>query len=97
MFCPYKWNMVEQVSAETKTESGIIIPDKVAAKNRQARGKVIVAGKENKFVQFGDEVLFSKENCFTDIVESADGEKLEFVFLKEDDICVVSNREHPDL
>lgn len=89
--------MVEQVSAETKTESGLIIPDKVALKNRQARGKVIVAGKDNRYVKADDEVLFSKENCFTDVIKCADGSTVEYVFIKEDDICVVSNREYPDL
>lgn len=97
MFCPYKWNMVKQVSPETVTAGGIVIPDKTAAKNRQARGTVIVQGAENKFVKEGDEVLFSKENCFTDTVADENGDSIEFVFLKEEDICVVSNREYPDL
>lgn len=89
--------MVKQVEAETTTAGGIVIPDKTAAKNRQARGEVIVAGKDNRFVKEGDEILFSKEKCFTDTVKTADGETLEFVFLQEEDICVVSSREHPDL
>lgn len=89
--------MVKQVSAETVTAGGIVIPDKTAAKNRQARGTVIVQGADNKFVKEGDEVLFSKENCFTDTIADENGDLIEFVFLKEEDICVVSNREHPDL
>ena len=97
MFCPYKWNMVKQVEAETTTAGGIIIPDKTAAKNRQARGTVVCPGKENKFIKEGDEVLFSKGNCFTDVVTDVEGNKIEMVFVKEEDICVVSNREHPDL
>lgn len=89
--------MVKQVSAETVTPGGVIIPDKVAAKNRQARGEVVVAGEDNKFVKVGDQILFSKENCFTDMVKTEDGENIEMVFLKEEDICIVSSREHPDL
>lgn len=89
--------MVKQVEAETTTAGGIVIPDKTAAKNRQARGTVIVQGADNKFVKEGDEVLFSKENCFTDTVADENGDLIEFVFLKEEDICVVSNRGYPDL
>lgn len=89
--------MVKQVSAETVTEGGIVIPDRVAAKHRQARGKVEVAGKENKFVHVGDEVLFSKENCFTETVSDENGNKVEYVLVNEEDIFLVSNREHPDL
>ena len=97
MFCPYKWNMVKQVSAETVTAGGIVIPDKFAAKNRPARGSVEVAGKDNKFVKTGDEVLFSKENCFTEVVTDENGNKAEYVLVNEEDIFLVSSREHPDL
>lgn len=89
--------MVKQVSAETVTAGGIVIPDKFAAKHRQARGKVEIAGKDNKYVQEGDEVLFSKENCFTETVEDEYGKKVEYVLVKEEDIFLVTNRDCPDL
>jgi co-chaperonin GroES (HSP10) len=89
--------MVKSVVVENVTKGGIIIPDKALAKMKPARGEVITAGKDNKFVKVGDMVLFSKENCFTDTIEDEDGKTVEYVFVKEEDICIVSNREHPDL
>ena len=95
MQCPYKWNMVKQEVLEEKTSGGIILPEKARTKNAPARGEVICAGVENKYVKVGDKILFSKENAFTDAIPNPDFPdditKAEtYVFVKEEDICLVT-------
>jgi len=53
--------IVEPAPAETKTASGIIIPD--SAQEKQQRGTVVAIGddkSESPVVKVGDEVLFGK-------------------------------------
>jgi chaperonin GroES len=54
--------LVEPMAAETKTASGIIIPD--SAKEKPQKGKVIAVGPgtkdENMTVKEGDTVLYGK-------------------------------------
>ena len=54
--------LVEPQAAETKTASGIIIPD--SAKEKPLQGKVVAVGKGNKdhemTVKVGDMVLYGK-------------------------------------
>ena len=54
--------IVEPVEAETKTASGIIIPD--SAKEKQQKGIVVATGKgkhdEPMEIKVGDSVLFGK-------------------------------------
>lgn len=54
--------VVEPAEAETKTVSGIIIPD--TAKEKPQRGKVVAVGNGTKdqamTVKVGDEVLYGK-------------------------------------
>ena len=54
--------LVEQIEAETKTASGIIIPDN--AKEKPQKGKVMAVGKGTKenptTVKVGDTVLYGK-------------------------------------
>jgi len=54
--------LIEPAEAETKTASGIIIPDN--AKEKPQRGKVVAAGKGTKdepiTVKVGDTVLYGK-------------------------------------
>lgn len=54
--------LVEPAAAETKTASGIIIPD--TAKEKPQRGKVVAVGDGKKdeplTVKVGDEVLYGK-------------------------------------
>lgn len=88
MFATGKWVAIEQEETEEKTPGGIIIPDKHKEKHRPARGKVIVAGVDCKQVKQDDEVIFSKENAFTDVI----GETM-CVFLHEEDVMVVLNRD----
>jgi len=54
--------LIEPVKAETKTASGIIIPDN--AKEKPQKGKVVAVGKgtkdESMTVKSGDTVLYGK-------------------------------------
>lgn len=54
--------LVEPIAAETKTASGIIIPD--TAQEKPQRGKVVAVGSGKKdepmTVAIGDEVLYNK-------------------------------------
>jgi co-chaperonin GroES (HSP10) len=85
--------MIKQDSIEEVTAGGIIIPDKARAKMAPARGEVIIQGSDNKFVKAGDKVMFSKDGtCFTDKIGND-----EYVWVQEEDICYVDNRNNPDL
>ena len=83
--------LIEPMAAETKTASGIYIPD--TAKEKPQEGKVIAAGpgkmdEDGKRtpleVKKGDKILFSKY-AGTEI--KIDG--VEHMFMKEDDILGV--------
>jgi chaperonin GroES len=81
--------LVEPVQAETKTASGIIIPD--TAKEKPQRGVVIAAGPGKKdepvTVKTGDTVLYGKY-AGTEI--KIDGD--EFLMMREEDILgVIAN------
>jgi len=83
--------LVKRVEAETKTKSGIVLPD--SAKEKPKRGKVIAVGdgkrldngERAKFnVKKGDEVLFTSY-AGTEI--KVDGEEL--LIMSEDDVLAV--------
>ena len=83
--------IVKQSEAETKTKTGILLPD--AAKEKPTRGKVIAVGPgklDDKgkpmelAIRAGDTVYYGKYSG-TDI--EVDGEK--FVILRESDILGV--------
>jgi chaperonin GroES len=83
--------IVKQSEAETKTASGIVLPD--TAKEKPTKGKVIAAGpgkQDDKGkpmalgVKAGDTVYYGKYSG-TDV--EVDGEK--FVILRESDILGV--------
>lgn len=65
--------------AETKTASGLYLPD--AAKEKPVVAKVVAIGKEVKEVKVGDRIVY-KEYAPTEL--KADGR--EFLILKEEDI-----------
>ena len=88
MFATGKWVVIEQDETEEKTKGGIIIPDKYKAKHRPARGKIIEAGIDCNQVKKDDEVIFSQDGAFTDLI----GETV-CVFLHEEDVMVVLNRD----
>lgn len=78
--------LVEPAAAETKTASGIIIPD--SAKEKPLQGKVVAVSDDLKdtpaTVKVGDTVLFSKY-AGTDL--NHDGN--DYLMMKESDILAV--------
>jgi chaperonin GroES len=83
--------VVRLLEAETKTASGIVIPD--AAAEKPSQGEVLAAGtgkiaEDGKtvpmVVKAGDRVLFSK---FAGQTVKVDGE--EYVVMREDDIMAI--------
>ena len=50
--------LIEQIEAETKTASGLFIPDSAQEKPLQA--KVVAIGEEVKVLKTGDTVLYAK-------------------------------------
>lgn len=80
--------LIEPAEAETKTASGIIIPD--TAKEKPMKGKVLAVGTGKKdepmTVKIGDHVLYGKYSG-TEI--QVDGKDL--LIMRESDIFVVLN------
>jgi len=80
--------LIEPDPAETKTSSGIIIPD--TAKEKPLQGTVIAAGKGKKdepvTVKKGDKVLYGKYSGTEIQIEGKD-----FLIMKESDIYAVLN------
>jgi len=83
--------LVKRVEAETKTKSGIVLPD--TAKEKPKRGKIIAVGEGRRLengqrvacsVKKGDEVIFTSY-AGTEI--KLDGEEL--MVMNEDDILAV--------
>jgi len=84
--------LIEPISAEEKTESGIILPD-TAEKERPEQGKVIAVGpgrpdKHGEFIKMsvkkGDVVLFTK---YGPNEIKVDGK--EYLIAKEEDILAI--------
>ena len=71
--------LLERVEEESKTASGIIIPDN--AKEKPLRGKVVAVSKELSDVKEGDEVLFAKYGGTEVKIDNK-----EFLVLSSDDI-----------
>jgi len=83
--------LVKRVEAESKTKSGIVLPD--TAKEKPKRGKVIAVGEGRRLengqrapmsVKKNDEVIFASY-AGTDL--KLDGE--EYVIMSEDDILAI--------
>jgi len=83
--------LVKRVEAETKTKSGIVLPD--SAKEKPKRGKIIALGdgkrldsgeKQAFTVKKGDEVLFTS---YAGTELKIDGE--EVLIMSEDDVLAV--------
>jgi chaperonin GroES len=83
--------LIKRVEAETKTKSGIVLPD--SAKEKPKRGKVLAVGDGKRMesgerapftVKKGDEVLFTSY-AGTEI--KLDGE--EILIMSEDDVLAV--------
>ena len=78
--------LVEPAAAETKTSSGIIIPD--SAKEKPQKGTVVAVGsgtKENPMtVKVGDNVLYGK---YSGTELQHDG--VDYLIMKESDILAI--------
>ena len=78
--------LVEPQAAETKTASGIIIPD--SAKEKPLQGKVVAVGKGKKdhdmTVKVGDMVLYGKYSGSELKFEGKD-----YLIMREDDILAI--------
>lgn len=83
--------LVKRVEAETKTKSGIVLPD--TAKEKPKRGKVVAVGEGKRLesgerspmsLKKGDEVIFTSY-AGTEI--KLDGEEL--MIMSEDDILAI--------
>lgn len=78
--------LVEPQAAETKTASGLYIPD--SAKEKPQQGKVIAVGKGNKdhdmTVKVGDVVLYGK---YSGSELKLDGK--DYLIMREDDILAI--------
>jgi chaperonin GroES len=65
--------------AETKTASGLYLPEKAAEKPKVA--KVVAVGKDVKQVKVGDRILY-KSYSTTDVKVAAE----EYILVKEEDV-----------
>lgn len=78
--------LIEPMAAETKTASGIYIPD--TAKEKPQRGKVIAVGKGTKkhemTVKNGDTVLYGKYAGTELKLEGTD-----YLIMREEDILAI--------
>lgn len=78
--------LIEPAAAETKTASGIFIPD--TAKEKPQKGTVVAAGKGKKdepmTVKIGDTVLYGK---YAGTELKLDGK--DYLIMREDDILAI--------
>ena len=78
--------LIEPVAAETKTASGIFIPD--TAKEKPQKGTVVAVGKGNKdhdmTVKVGDTVLYGKYAGTELKLEGTD-----YLIMREDDMLAI--------
>ena len=87
--------IVKRIDSETKTASGIVIPDAAAEKPDQGEVLAVGPGKKNDKgelspvgVKVGDRVLFGKYSGQT---VKVDGDEL--LVMKEEDLQVVMDKE----
>lgn len=71
--------VAQQEEAETKTASGLYLPDKAQEKPKVA--KVLAAGKDAKQVKVGDRIVY-KSYSTTDVKIGSD----EYILVKEEDV-----------
>jgi chaperonin GroES len=87
--------IVKRIDSETKTASGIVIPDAAAEKPDQGEVLAVGPGKRNDKGEFvalnvavGDRVLFGK---YSGTEVKVDGEEL--IIMREDDIlCIIEGK-----
>jgi chaperonin GroES len=71
--------VAQSEEAETKTKSGLYLPDKAAEKPKVA--KVLAVGKEAKQVKIGDRIIY-KSYSTTDVKVGTE----EYILVKEEDV-----------
>ncbi len=71
--------LAQQEEAETKTASGLFLPD--SAKEKPKIAKVLAIGKDVKQLKVGDRIIY-KSYSTTDIKMGAD----EYILIKEEDV-----------
>jgi chaperonin GroES len=74
--------VAEQEKAETKTASGLYLPD--AAKERPKVAKVLAAGKDVKLVKVGDRILYKSYSTTEVKIDNT-----EYMLVKEDILATV--------
>ncbi|HEY1194234.1 co-chaperone GroES [Flavobacterium sp. 17A] len=79
--------LIEPAAAETKTASGIFIPD--TAKEKPQKGTVVAVGNGSKdhtmTVKVGDTVLYG-QFARTEVIKS---EGVDYLIMREDDILAI--------
>jgi chaperonin GroES len=73
------WVVAEQEEAETKTASGLYLPDKATEKPKVA--KVLKVGKDVKEIKVGDRIVYKSYS--TNEVKINDKE---YILVKEEDV-----------
>lgn len=71
--------VAQSEEAETKTASGLYLPDKAAEKPKVA--KVLAVGKDVKQIKAGDRIIY-KSYSTTEVKMGAD----EYILVKEEDV-----------
>ena len=74
-----EWVVAQQLEAESRTASGLYLPDKAAERPKIA--KVLKAGKDVKNVKAGDQIVYKSYST----TEVKVGDK-EYILVKEEDI-----------
>lgn len=74
--------VIKRLEAESKTASGIVLPD--TAKEKPEQGEVTAVGKDVKEVKKGDKVIFGKYSPTEIKVDGA-----EYLVIKEEDVLAI--------
>lgn len=89
--------LIEPLTKEEKTKSGIILPDTIEREKPQ-EGKVIAVGPGKRLesgkiqepaVKTGQKVLFTKYGPHEIKIEGPDGKTKEYLIAKEEDILAI--------
>lgn len=70
--------------AETKTASGLYLPDK--AQEKPKTSKVVAVGKDVKQIKVGDRILYKAYSATDTKIEN-----VEYIIVKEEDILAIVN------
>jgi len=73
------WVLAEQEGAETKTSSGLYLPDKAAEKPKVA--KVLKVGNDVKNIKAGERIIYK---TYSSQEAKVDGK--EYILVKEEDV-----------